>query len=157
MHVDLLVCDVQRAVPARGFEERFRERQKVFLFSVLNYQQRRFPSSKLDGDYSTNLVALVGNFASNQIADEGLSRFELRPFGERYLQLAAQERFGVIDRIDALQLEYQAAFVWPEFFQFDFASFVVLPQREQTHAGREAVGMAGVQLDGNFATTALRF
>jgi hypothetical protein len=47
--------------------------------------------------------------------------------------------------------------VRPELLQFDFASLIVLPEREQMHAWGEAVGMTGVQFDRDFAVAALRF
>jgi len=47
--------------------------------------------------------------------------------------------------------------VRPKLLQFDFASLIVLPEREQVHAWGEAVGMAGVQFDRDFAMAALRF
>ena len=45
----------------------------------------------------------------------------------------------------------------PKFFQLNFAPLIVLSQRKQVHAGGEAIGTTGVQLDSDFAVAALRF
>jgi hypothetical protein len=73
------------------------------------------------------------------------------------LQLTSQECLCVSDRIDAFQLQNQTALVRPKFFQLNFAPLIVLSQRKQVHAGGEAVGVTGVQLDSDLAVAALRF
>jgi hypothetical protein len=102
-------------------------------------------------------MAAVDDFTSYEITDIRRAGLEFRTLLAGDLQLAPQERFGVVDRIDALQLQNQAALVGPEFFQFNLAALVILTQCEETHARRKTVGKAGVQLDSDFAMAALRF
>jgi hypothetical protein len=148
---------VERRATTGSFEERVSEGQKVLLLSVLNHQQRGFAGSKLYGGYGTHGVPMVDDFASNEIADIRRSGFQLGSLGSGNLQLTAQELLRVIDGIDALQLQNQTALVRPKLLEFDLASLIVLPEREQVHAWGEAVGMAGVQFDRDFAVAALRF
>jgi hypothetical protein len=148
---------VERRATTGSFEERVSERQKVLLFSVLNHQQRGFAGSKLYGGYRTHGVPVVDDFASHEIADIRRTGFQPGSLRSGNLQLTAQEHLRVIDRIDALQLQNQTSLVRPKLLQFDFASLIVLPEREQAHAWGEAVGMTGVQFDRDFAAAALRF
>jgi len=148
---------IQRRAVGWSFQECVGEGQKVFLFSVVNDQQRGFARAELYRRYTSYAVSAVDDLTSHKIANICLAGFKLRPFCARDLQLATQESFGVVDGIDAFQLQNQAAFVRPKSFQFDFAAIVILAQRKQMHAGREAIGMTGMQFNRDFAVAALRF
>ena len=129
----------------------------MFLLSIAHDQEWSFTSPKLYGGDGSNFTAGVDDIASHQIADISLTGIELRPFRDGNLQFATQEGFGVIHGIDAFQLQNEAAFVGPEFFQLDFAALVVLAESEEAHAGTKAVGMAGVEFHCDLAVSALRF
>jgi len=155
--VNLLVFHVERGITARRFQEHIGKGQQVFLLSVLNHQQRGLTGSKLNIGYESHAASPVNHFTSYEIANVRCAGFELCALRSRDLQLTSQECLCVSDGIDAFQLQNQTALVWPKFFQFDFAPLIVLSQRKQVHAGGEAVGVTGVQLDSDLAVAALRF
>ena len=142
--MNLLVLNVERRTSLGRFQELVGEGQKVLLLSVVNDQQRGFAGSKLYGCYASHTAPAVNYFTTYEIANICHAWFELCSLRARDLQLAPQERFRVVDGVDALQLQNQTALVRPKSLQFDFASLIVLPEREQAHAWGEAVGMTGV-------------
>jgi len=71
----------------------------------VNDQQRGFASTKLYCGYASNATSVVDYFTSYEIANIRRAGFELCSLRAGDLQLAPQERFGVIDGIDAFQLQ----------------------------------------------------
>lgn len=125
--------------------------------SYNNNQQGRFARAKLNVFNLANLATRVEHYASDQVANVIPSRSKLRPLIAWNLQFAAQQQFGIGDRINPRELQNQVSLVRPEFFNLQFAPAVVLRESEQPQAYSEPVGNVAVQLHCDFAMSPLRF
>jgi len=81
-----------------------REGNQYFSRTFKNLQQRRFTGPKLHVLHVADRAAMIENFTSDQIADVGRAGFNLGALLTRNLYLAADQRFGVVDAIDARKL-----------------------------------------------------
>ena len=83
----------------------FGVRNLVLARSRLDNKQRRFARSKLYVLHHANLAFTVEQYASHQVADVNPTRLQLRTFAGGDLQLAADQGFGIGNRIDAFELQ----------------------------------------------------
>ena len=80
-------------------------------------------------DVRANLALAVEYRAADQVAQIRPAWFQLSPFAARKLEFGADQRFRIVNCLDAMKLQHQEALVRPEVFDLYHATLAIFPER----------------------------
>ncbi len=129
----------------------------MFFSSCTHHQKRRFSRPESNFPNHSKFAVPIEHRTSDQVADVIPSWFELRPVFFGNLQLGANQRLGIGNRINPFEFQNQVTFVRPKAFNLQLAALPIVKKRQQVQALLKPARHITVQLDCNLAVSALRF